>query len=146
MKVSPKEIIESIEAKIGSVLTDEIVKYDYVYSVDQIDTDSKKDYPRVYCAWNESADLNDNYNSVTLAYYFCDVMFGKSSSIQRDYEIKSDMLQAASKLFDDLSREEFFQSATPSISYTPFSNRFDNGISGVEVTVTLALEKPCYNV
>lgn len=143
MKISAKEIIESVESKIDTLLSGEIVQRDYVYSNDQIDTDGQKDFPRVYYWWNNDGQLNENYNTVVLGFIFCDVMGGKTNSLKRDYEIKSDMLQLASRLFDNISRDPFFESANPSFSYTPFSDRFENSLSGVQVNVTFAIEKPC---
>ena len=146
MKISPKEIIETVESKISTVLSDEIVTYDYIYTDDQIDIDGTKNFPRIYFHWNEAGALNENNNSMVLVFMFCDVMESKTNSKKKDYEIKSDMMQAASKLFVTLSREPFFETATPSFSYQPFSQRGNNGLAGVQVTVTFALEKPCYNV
>jgi len=144
MKISAKEIIEAVEAKIDSnLLSDYIVQRNYVYSNDQIDTDGRKNYPRVYYWWNDSGALNENYNTMVMGFNFCDVMGGKTNSLKRDYEIKSDMLQAASILFDNISRDPFFEGANPSFSYDPFSDRFENSLSGVQVTVTFAIEKPC---
>ncbi len=144
MKISAKEIIESVESKIDSLLIqDYVIEREYVYTNDQIDTDGKKNFPKVYYWWNDAGSLNENYNTVVMGFVFCDVMQGKTNANTRDYEIKSDMLQAASRLFDNISRDAFFENAQPSFSYDPFSNRFANGLSGVQVTVTFAIEKPC---
>lgn len=146
MKISPKEIIETIESKIDTVLDGLVVAKDYVYTNDQIDTDGRKDYPRVYYWWNDAGALADNHNTMVMGFIFCDVMGGKTNSLKRDYEIKSDMVQAASKLFDNLSRDPLFPSFNQSISYDPFAGRFSNDLSGIQLTVTFAIEKPCYNV
>lgn len=144
-KISAKELIEAVEAKIDSLLIANkyLVKRNYVYTNDQIDTDGLKDFPRLFYWWNDSGSLNENYNTVVLGFVFCDVMTGKQSELKRDYEIKSDMLQAASILFDDLSRDPVFDAFGTSISYTPFSDRFANGLSGIQASVTFSITKPC---
>jgi hypothetical protein len=147
MKISAKEIIETVITQTNSLLIpDQIVRIDYVQSDDQVDTDGNKDFPRIYFNWSDAGTLEENFNTITLDFLFCDVMASKTNSKKYDYEIKSDMMQAASKLFDNLSREEFFQNANPTFTYNPFSNRFNNGMSGVEVSVTFVVSKPCFDV
>lgn len=146
MKISPKEIIETIESKITTVLSSEIVTYNYVSTLDQVDIDAKKNFPRVYFNWSSSGSLNENNNTVVITFMFVDVAEGKSDSVKRDYEIKSDMLQAASKFVDNLSREELLPDFQYAVSYDPLSGRYNNGLSGIQFSLTFAIEQPCYNI
>ena len=146
MKISGKELIEDIRSTITTLLSDEIIRNDYISSNDEIDTTGTKQWPRVYIRWTDDGSLDINTNTAVLGFLFLDVSTSKTNKSKKDYEIKSDMVQAASKLFDNLIREDYFGEATPTLGYTPVSNAYDNGLSGIMMTVTFNLAKPCYNV
>lgn len=148
MKNSLKELKEGIETLIDSLLVDEgqIESYEYIASNDQVDISKVNQFPKIYIVADQGITLEDTYNSIQMKFIFCDVMQAKTNSVKYDLEIKSDMIQAASKLFDNLGREEYFADAFPSIALEPFSGAYNNGLSGVEATVTFAIEKPCFSV
>lgn len=142
MKVSLKELVVLIKETIAAKMP-EIVSFDFLPP--DLNNTVRKEFPKVYFYTQEAFTLQENTNIVPLYFRFCDVMYGANNAWERDLEIKSDMLQAASKLFDLVEFQEVITGRI-NVSALPFDNDLNNGISGVECTVNFILEKPSHLV
>ena len=141
---SLKELVEGIQDIVEFSLSDEIKKCVYTFDFGQ-DTRKAKDFPALFILSDQNGTIGENTNTVSLTMRFCDVSLSSNNSESKDKEIKSDMIQAASKLFDLMQVEGYFDGDL-SIAYSPFDNELNNGLSGIDCTINFTLEKPCYNI
>lgn len=137
-----KTIIENIKDIINNNSIN-IQSVEYTGAID-INMTKAKDFPKVYMIADESGTFDNNINTVLVRFLFCDVQKGRLDEWQRDYEVKSDMQLEASMLFDRLQSDGY--SIEFPISYQPISGEYNDGLAGVECTVTFNLQKPCYAV
>lgn len=143
MNISLKEIVEGIIDVVDSDI-EEIVLAEYTFDF-QFDHKKAKDYPKLSIIANQTITIGENTNTIPLLLRFSDVATGRQNAILRDKEIKSDMIQAASKLFDILQTKGYFEGDL-TISLEPFDNELNNGLSGVDAIVNFIAKKPCYEV
>jgi len=141
-KYSLKQIVEDVNDIITNNSIN-IQSVEYTGSID-INMTKAKDFPKVYMIADESGSIDDNINTILVRFLFCDVQKGRLDEWVRDYEIKSDMQLEASMLFDRLQSDGY--SIEFPISYQPISGEYNDGLAGVECTVTFNLQKPCYGV
>ena len=142
MKYSLKQIVEDVIDVITNNSIN-IQSVEYTGAID-INMTKAKDFPKVYMLSNESYTLNDNYHSITVSFIFGDIQVGRIDEWDRDLEIKSDMELEALMLFDRLQSMGY--SIDYPISPQPLSGEYNDGLAGVECTVTFNLSKPCYAV
>lgn len=141
-KYSLKQIVEDVI----DVITNNSVNIQSVEEVDEIDINmnKSKDFPKVYIATNESGSYDENVNKINVQFFFLDVQTGRLNQNKRSLEIKSDMMLEASMLFDRLQSDGY--SIDFSIPFQPLSGEYNDGLAGVECTVTFNLDKPCYEI
>jgi hypothetical protein len=142
MKYSLKQIVEDVT----DVITNNSINIQSVEQIELFDAnmDKSKDFPKVYLITDEDGSFDENINSANVRFLFLDVQRGRLSQAKRDLEIKSDMMLEASMLFDRIQSKGY--SIVFPISYTPISGEFNDGLAGVDCTVTFNLSKPCYEV
>lgn len=143
MKNSLKEAIEGIQDLVASSVP-EIKKTLYTFDFNQ-DIDKAKDWPCLFIVGNQNFTIGENINTIPLLLVFCDVVHGRQSAAERDKEIKSDMIQAASKLLDLMQSDGYFDGEI-SVDAQPFSYGLNNALSGIDCIAPIVIEKPCYNV
>lgn len=144
MKISIKELVESIIDLADNNL-DHIVRTSYVISADDIDIKKAKDYPALFMLLDTTATVSENSNIIALSFYFIDAVVSQNDSYLKDLEIKSDLMQEASKLFD-LMQTNGIRFDALDISLSPFSGRFNDGMGGWSTTVNFNIAKPCFTV
>jgi len=144
-KVSLKEIIEDIITIVSEEFTDsELVAAEYTFNFAP-DNAKAKDFPRLFLIANENITIGERTNTIPITMRFCDVVGSRNNAIDKDKEIKSDMIQAASKLFDILQDRSFFDGDL-TISLAPFDYEMNNSLSGVDATPNFFTDKPCFNI
>jgi len=143
MKISLKEVIEGIQDLVETSVP-ELKRALYTFDFSQ-DTQKNKDYPALFIVSNQNFTIGENVNTTPLLLVFCDVTGGRLNDIDRDKEIKSDMLQAASKLLD-LMQVNGYIDGDISVDAQPFSYGLNNALSGIDCIVPITIEKPCYEV
>lgn len=138
IRVSVKELIEGIativEERIPEIIT---VKYTGIPN-----TEKAKEFPQLFIFLDNNVTIDENINTVPLTLWFVDVQISQSLEWRKDYEIKSDMIQAASKLFDILQNEGWLDSVN--VTLTPLTSDMQDGLSGMQAIPTFNLQKPCY--
>ncbi len=143
MKNSLKEVIEGIQDLVENNIP-ELKRVDYTFDFSQ-DVEKAKDFPALFIVSNQNFTIGENTNNVPLLLVFCDVAGGRLTDAEKDKEIKSDMIQAASKLFDLMQADSYFNGEV-SVNAQPFSYGLNNALSGIDCIVDISIEKPCYNV
>lgn len=144
MKISIKELIDSI-IDIADTNLEHIVRTQYVMSLEGIDIRKAKDWPAIFILLDTPAQLLENTNAIPISFYFLDAAIARKDQVISDLEIKSDLMQSASKLFDLLEVNGIkFQALAESL--TPITADFNDGLSGWSVTATFNIAKPCYEV
>ena len=139
MKSSSKEVIEDMI----SIVENQLQNYfaggaEYI---DKIQFQAKA-WPKVFI-YNESAStIEQNRNTVNLTVNFLDVGESLNNKTKLDYEIKSDMEQAASLFIDYLIEYEILTSYS-NITFEPVTITGGDGLSGGFMTLSIPLEKPC---
>lgn len=142
MKISLLEAVnEVIDLATNSL--DNIVKVQYITSVDDIDIQKAKDWPALFIIVDSAAQLLENENQTVLSLYVLDASTAREDEYLKDLNIKSDLLQEMSKLLDLLQLNQLI--STINTSAQPFSGRFNNGLSGWSANVSVNIKKPCYN-
>ena len=137
-----KTIIEDVK----DIITNNSINIQSVEYTGEIDVNmtKDKDFPKVYMIADESGELGDNNNTVIVKYLFVDVQKGLNNEWQRDYEIKSDMQLEASMMVDRL--QSLGYSINFPVTFDMLSGVFNDGLAGVQFSVTFNLDKPCYAI
>ena len=143
MNISLKEIVEGIKSEVADKIP-ELKEVKYTFDFWQ-NRDGDKNFPKLYLIANENVTFGELTNTIPLTMRFCDVSRAKDKSEQLDLEIKSDMIQVASKLMDILQEKGYFNGDL-NLSAIPFDNELNDGLSGIDITPDFVLKKPCYNV
>lgn len=143
MNISLKEIAEGIIDVVNESI-DELVTAEYTFEF-IYDSKKAKEYPKLSIIANQNITIGERTNTIPLLLRFSDVAVGKNNTPLKDKEIKSDMIQAASKLFDILQTKGYFDGEL-SLTAEPFDHELNNGLSGIDVIANFVTEKPCYEV
>lgn len=139
MVVNFKELIEGIEEYVTTYLPG-IQFVEYNYDVNR----EGKQYPALFYFWDQDGQIGENVNTATVTFIFCDLDKVNGGN-KPDHEIHSECITYASQLMDYLQRNNFFGGEL-GINQTPFTGRYNNGLTGVSISVPLILTKPGYNV
>lgn len=139
MKSSSKEVIESIVEIVNNQMQDYLAGgAEYLSKLEF----TGKTFPKLFIFNSEAAQLQQQTNNVRLTLRFLDVAEGINNKWRRDYEIKSDMEQAASLLVDLMQKLDILVSAIDEASQPVYSSMGD-GLSGIEMSITFPMLKPC---
>ena len=139
MKISSKEVIESVIELTNNLMIDYLPGgAEYLSKLEF----TGKDFPKLFVFYQEAAQIQQQTNNVRLTFRFLDVVGGINNKWRRDYEIKSDMEQAASLLIDLLQSYNVLVSPIDE-SYQPVYATYGDELSGIEMSVTFPIMKPC---
>lgn len=84
-----------------------------------------------------SSNLNGKIHTTVINLFFCDLVHKDESN---ETEVLSDMTLAGMRLYSELKKElenNYPATVNDSSSFTPFTERFDDEASGVEVNISI---------
>lgn len=138
MKRSSAEVINSSIEIVDTHMSDYLVKAVY----DTTSSGSDKDFPCLLMFQNEAATSQASYNQFNLTFRCLDVAEALNNKKRMDYEVKSDMMLAASIFLDYLVAEGIIESRAD-IQLQPITISEGKGLSGIEFSLTIPIFKPC---
>lgn len=139
MKSSSKEVIESIIEIVETSLTNYLQGgCEYLSKIEY----TGNEFPKVFIFEQNAGQIQQQANSCSITFRFMDVAESLNNKQRKDYEIKSDMTQAASLLIDYLQRDGVLVVDTDT-SFEPVYITGGDGLSGIELTINFPIMKPC---
>ena len=133
-----KEVIEETIRIVEEEMQPYLVGAEYISKVEF----TGKKFPKLFLFLANGGTIQEFSDSATITFMFVDAVVSMKAQQQMDYEIKSDMLQAASILVGKL-RDQGILLNNDDITYNPNYAFGGDGLSGIVCDITFNLDKSC---
>ena len=135
-----KQLIDTIKDAAINDFSDELAS---VFYEKYADTQKEKSFPRLsFFVADGGISFGLNSNQVVFDLEFLDLLSGQNNERELRRELISDLIDLASRFTTKLYYDKGLNIQYP-INVTPKDKKYKDGLSSVEVTLTINLARPC---